>query len=196
MVLTGLDTETSYDVYVRATCAEGVTSLWSATTNFTTTGGSGPEPTYYTITVLANNNAWGTVSGGGSFLENTTTTIGATANDGYHFVSWQDGNTDNPRTITVTADMTYTATFADNVGIDEVSLDEVTLYPNPATSTVTVRAGGMEQVSVIDLNGRTVMSQRAADGTVTFDVSMLARGTYFVRIVGEQAAAVRKLVLK
>ena len=196
VVLTGLDTETSYDVYVRATCAEGVTGLWSATTNFTTTGGSGPAPTYYTITVLANNNAWGTVSGGGSFLENTTTTIGATANDGYHFVSWQDGNTDNPRTITVTADMTYTATFADNVGIDEVSLDEVTLYPNPATSTVTVRAGGMEQVSVIDLNGRTVMSQRAADGTVTFDVSMLARGTYFVRIVGEQAAAVRKLVLK
>ena len=196
VVLTGLDNETSYDVYVRSVCADGIMSVWSSVANFTTTSGSGPEPTYYTITVLANNNDWGTVSGGGSFLENTTTTISATANQGYHFVQWQDGNTDNPRTITVTADMTYTATFADGVGIDEVSLDEVSLYPNPATSTVTVRANGMEQVSIIDLNGRTVMTQRVNTETATFDLSTLAKGTYFVRIVGEQAAAVRKLVVK
>ncbi len=196
VVLTGLDNETSYDVYVRSVCADGIMSVWSSVANFTTTSGSGPEPTYYTITVLANNNDWGTVSGGGSFLENTTTTISATANQGYHFVQWQDGNTDNPRTITVTADMTYTATFADGVGIDEVSLDEVSLYPNPATSTVTVRANGMEQVSIIDLNGRTVMTQRVNTETATFDLSALAKGTYFVRIVGEQAAAVRKLVVK
>ena len=196
VVLTGLDNETSYDVYVRSVCADGIMSVWSSVANFTTTSGSGPEPTYYTITVLANNNDWGTVSGGGSFLENTTTTISATANQGYRFVQWQDGNTDNPRTITVTADMTYTATFADGVGIDEVSFDEVSLYPNPATSTVTVRANGMEQVSIIDLNGRTVMTQRVNTETATFDLSTLAKGTYFVRIVGEQQTAIRKLIVK
>ena len=196
VVLTGLETETSYDVYVRSLCADGIMSVWSTAANFVTTAGSGPEPTYYTITVLSNNNDWGTVSGGGSFLENTTTTISATPNQGYHFVEWQDGNTDNPRTITVTADMTYTATFAEGVGIDQVSLDEVSLFPNPATSTVTVRANGMEQVSIIDLNGRTVMTQRVNTETATFDLSTLAKGTYFVRIVGEQASAVRKLVVK
>ncbi len=196
VVLTGLETETSYDVYVRSLCADGIMSVWSTATNFVTTAGSGPEPTYFTITVLSNNNDWGTVSGGGSFLENTTTTISATPNQGYRFVQWQDGNTDNPRTITVTADMTYTATFAEGVGIDEVSLDEVSLFPNPATSTVTVRANGMEQVSIIDLNGRTVMTQRVNTETATFDLSTLAKGTYFVRIVGEQASAVRKLVVK
>ena len=196
VVLTGLETETSYDVYVRSLCADGIMSVWSTAANFVTTAGSGPEPTYYTITVLSNNNDWGTVSGGGSFLENTTTTISATPNQGYHFVQWQDGNTDNPRTITVTADMTYTATFAEGVGIDQVSLDEVSLFPNPATSTVTVRANGMEQVSIIDLNGRTVMTQRVNTETATFDLSTLAKGTYFVRIVGEQASAVRKLVVK
>lgn len=197
VVLTGLDEETSYDVYVRSVCAEGVMSVWSAVVNFTTEAGSGPEPTYYTITVLANNNNWGTVAGGGSYLENSQQQISATPNPGYHFVEWQeDGVTDSVRTIVVTGNMTFTAVFAENVGIEEATMEDVSLFPNPATSTVTVRAYGMEQVSIIDLNGRTVMAQKVDNATATFDVSTLAKGTYFVRIVGEQATVVRKLVVK
>ena len=44
----------------------------------------------------------------------TTKNIKATAKTGYHFVQWNDGITDNPRTVTVSADITYTATFAAN----------------------------------------------------------------------------------
>jgi hypothetical protein len=40
--------------------------------------------------------------------------IEAVANYGYHFVQWNDGNTDNPRNIVVTEDITYTAEFAAN----------------------------------------------------------------------------------
>lgn len=65
----------------------------------------------YTITVNSNNAEWGTVTGGGTFAENATATLTATAKEGYKFVKWQDGNTTNPRTITVTKDETYTATF-------------------------------------------------------------------------------------
>ena len=65
----------------------------------------------YTITVQSNNDAWGTVTGGGTFDEGVTTTLTATPNDGYTFVKWQDGTTENPRTITVTADETWTAYF-------------------------------------------------------------------------------------
>jgi hypothetical protein len=38
--------------------------------------------------------------------------ISATANYGYHFVKWSDGNTDNPRTLTLTQDTVLTAEFA------------------------------------------------------------------------------------
>ena len=41
--------------------------------------------------------------------------IKATPAAGYHFVSWQDGNKDNPRTITAIGNLTYTATFAANL---------------------------------------------------------------------------------
>lgn len=65
----------------------------------------------FTITVKSNNDAYGTVTGGGTFAEGTTATLTATPKDGYMFEKWQDGNTENPRTVTVTADMTYTANF-------------------------------------------------------------------------------------
>ena len=67
----------------------------------------------YTIIVLSNNDAYGFVSEGGTFEEGTVYTIGAMPNDGYRFVSWNDGNTENPRTITVTRDSTFVAIFRD-----------------------------------------------------------------------------------
>ena len=38
--------------------------------------------------------------------------ISATANYGYHFTQWSDGNTDNPRTLVLTQDTVLTAEFA------------------------------------------------------------------------------------
>ena len=65
----------------------------------------------FTITVNVNDSAMGTVTGGGTYAENATATLTATAKEGYQFVKWDDGNTSNPRTITVTKDETYTAVF-------------------------------------------------------------------------------------
>ncbi len=65
----------------------------------------------YTITLHAEN---GTISGaesGKQYYEGTALTLTATPNQGYTFAQWSDGNTDNPRTITVTQDSTFTAVF-------------------------------------------------------------------------------------
>ena len=68
----------------------------------------------YTITVVSGNPAMGTVEGGGTFLEGTVINISATPLTGYYFIGWSDGNADNPRSITVTANETYIAQFATN----------------------------------------------------------------------------------
>ena len=65
----------------------------------------------WTVTVKANNDAWGTVTGGGTYADQVTATIAATPAQGYQFVKWDDGVKENPRTITVTANVTYTAIF-------------------------------------------------------------------------------------
>ena len=65
----------------------------------------------YTITVLPNDPALGTVNGGGTYPQGSTIEISATPFENVAFRSWDDGNTDNPRSITVTGDMTFTALF-------------------------------------------------------------------------------------
>ncbi len=66
-------------------------------------------PNQYTISTSAKN---GRVEGAGKFDYGTTATLTAIANEHYHFAQWSDGNTDNPRTITIESDATYTAEFA------------------------------------------------------------------------------------
>ena len=154
-------------------------------------------PTQYTLTVVSNNTAWGTVSGGGTYNEGATATLTATAAAGYRFVSWQDGNTQNPRTVTVTANATYVATFADNVGIDDVEASSLSVAPNPAT--VFVEVGGLKagsSVSLVDINGKVCYRGTAENGKLTLDVSGLAAGVYFVHVSDGTETAVRKLVVK
>ncbi len=66
----------------------------------------------YTVTVTSANDSMGTVSGGGEYAFGSEVTITATAAEGYRFVSWSDGDTDNPRTVVVNSDSTFTANFA------------------------------------------------------------------------------------
>ena len=56
----------------------------------------------------------GTVEGAGTYPYGTEIELVATAADTYHFVNWSDGNTENPRKLTVTNDSTFTANFTKN----------------------------------------------------------------------------------
>ena len=67
--------------------------------------------TTHTITVLSNNPLLGDVTGSGVYPEGTTIEISATPAQQASFRGWDDGNTDNPRSIVVTQDMTFTAIF-------------------------------------------------------------------------------------
>ncbi len=63
------------------------------------------------VTVSVNDVTMGTVTGGGAYENGETATLTAIPNTGYRFVQWNDGNTDNPRTITVTESIQLTAEF-------------------------------------------------------------------------------------
>ena len=131
-------------------------------------------PNSYTLTVNANDNTMGSVSGGGSYDYNATATLTATPNSGYHFVQWQDGNTDNPRTVTVTANATYTATF-------EANAPDVTYY------NVTVIADGSDMGTVSSTHNGSV-----AEGTqitVTANAAAGYRFRYWTDASGQQVSA-------
>ena len=68
----------------------------------------------YNVTLAAQGGE-ATFTGGGLYEAGTNTkaVVSVKPNKGYLFVKWSDGNTDNPRTISLTKDTTFTALFAD-----------------------------------------------------------------------------------
>ncbi len=68
----------------------------------------------YSVQTFVLNEEMGTVKGAESYVPGMQVTIEAVANDDFHFTRWSDGNTDNPRTFTITQDTTFTAEFASN----------------------------------------------------------------------------------
>lgn len=154
-------------------------------------------PNQYTVTAISNNNAWGTVSGGGTYNAGDSATLEAHPADGYRFVQWNDGVTDNPRTVVVTADVTYTATFEANVSIDNVNGLSVVLYPNPANGYVTLSAlPAAARITIIDAAGRLCGSWPSQGEQTTLDISHLSAGQYYLRITGEGLNTVKKLVVE
>ncbi len=65
----------------------------------------------YTITAVANDASMGTVIGGGVYKKGTTIELVAKPASNCYFEKWQDGNTENPRSVMVQSDAMYIATF-------------------------------------------------------------------------------------
>ena len=93
------------------------------------------EPLEYNITGNVNNEAAGNVQIPQNKCEDVIT---ASPNYGYHFVRWNDGNTDNPRTIVLASDTTFTAEFAHNPIITYVYNSQMGTVSGPTITTTGV----------------------------------------------------------
>ena len=113
----------------------------------------------------------------------------ATANEGYEFTAWNDGNTENPRTVTVTSDTVFTAIFtaSGSSSLQAVNAREFALYPNPAKSFVTLEFEALKEntlLQILDLNGRKVRTfdLKAGIETLRIDLGDLPKGIYTIAI--------------
>ncbi len=76
---------------------------------------------------------------------------------------------------------------------------QVALRPNPATDLVSLHITGLEgsaMVTVLSVDGRQLRQAETAESDLDIDVSMLASGTYFVRVQTAGWTAVRKLIVR
>lgn len=120
----------------------------------------------------------GSVSGSGVYEEGATVTLTATANNGYHFVRWNNNVTSNPYVFTATQNISLTAFFERDVDIDHVDATAITITPNPTTGRITIAADNLEKVELIDPMGRTLLTT----GGETLDLSPYTSGCYMLRI--------------
>ena len=138
----------------------------------------------HTITVLSNDENMGTVSIGGTYDYGTEISISADAREGYTFVAWNDGNTDNPRNITVEQDSTFIAYFQVVDAINEADIPNITIYGYD-NQIVVVNAEGLT-VEIFDMSGRLVVREsRISQDERRYTI--VAPGVYLVK-VGESMA--------
>jgi len=133
----------------------------------------------YQIDVLSGNDAMGTTTGSGTYNYGAVIQIHANAYAGYEFVYWQDGNTDNPRNITVLGNMTYVASFQPEVGIHDNDLSSISVYSH--TNQIVVCHAEGESIEIYDMLGKRIAyDAKNTQETRLFTIS--AKGVYMVRV--------------
>ena len=156
-------------LYVPAGCKPkyAETKYWRNFTDIRETG-----VTLHTVTANATDETMGYVIGGGEYPQGSTATLVAVPFGQNYFVRWNDGNTDNPRTITVTGDMTFTADFAPaGSAVETLENGERGIYATGRTLHV---ENGGESYRVYTAAGRLVYTGN--DSSVTLS----APGMYIV----------------
>ena len=152
--------------------------------SFQITGGNTQKR--HTLYVFSDNATAGSVSGGCSFYNDTTVSIRATANSGYRFTRWNDGNTNTSRVVTVKSDTTFIAYFEASAAkmykITVLSIDtnmgtvrgEGTFKENSQTTIMATAKKGYQFVQWQDGNNqriRTITVTEDATYTAFFDVA-------------------------
>ena len=127
------------------------------------------------------------VAGAGTYYDGETVTLegavqGCATSLDYWVIETGDTILDNPYTFVIHSDRTVTAVFGDYGGIGDVLAQSIKLYPNPASTTLSVTVEEPGRASVMDNNGRILWQQQLAAGVNTIDVSLLPAGVYYVKI--------------
>ena len=114
----------------------------------------------YNVNVSINNDTFGSVS-----IENdcNSSTLTATANNCYQFVSWNDGNTDNPRVVNVSSDTSLTANF------EEINFNTEFIATICEGQTYTENGFNISEAGVYT---QTLTSANGCDSIVTLTVSV------------------------
>ena len=109
-----------------------------------------------TLTLGVNDESMGSVTGAGTYDGGSDVKIEAKANEGFVFVQWSDGVTENPRTLKVTSDMTLSAIFKDkNADPDKFLVTLMVSDPN---------AGEVTGSGSYELGETVIIEAKAKDG--------------------------------
>lgn len=149
------------------------------------------EPETYIIDVNTNDIMMGEVCGKGLYKFNTEAILTAKAFEGYDFIKWNDGNTDNPRTIKVNdREHIYIAIFAPKYNFE--IKEKLTCYPNPTTGIVNLnkKAKLVEVINSSDLLVASFINKSV------IDISELPAGNYTFKVTINEGIETLKVVLK
>ncbi|MFL0353000.1 HYR domain-containing protein [Xanthomarina sp. GH4-25] len=116
--------------------------------------------------------------------------------------------TNNVITVSITATdaagnetvCSFTITVSPTLGVSEFNQNLLQLFPNPASTTFTVKnlqLAGINTITIYDITGRVVIKSEVLTGSnnMIVDVTSLSNATYFVELKGEEIRVIKKLIV-
>lgn len=83
-----------------------------------------------------------------------------------------------------------------DVSLNEFSSMNVSMYPNPASSTVMIKAEGTYDFTIVDLAGNVVLSNTSNNGAIKLNINNLSSGAYLVQINNAFKSETHKLIVE
>ncbi len=143
---------------------------------------------YYTLTALSANEEEGVAAGNGSFPVGTEVSLGAISAPGYVFSHWSDNSIDLPYVVTLNSDITLTAYFTVQAGIDDDAVGTLWMVYALGENIVVQGAQG-HRVSVYNVLGRQLYASPSVVRAEHLNIPAAA-GVYLVRIDDQPAVKV------
>lgn len=145
----------------------------------------------YQITLSANPEAGGMVSGSGTYTHGQTVYAIAVPNENYIFEKWTDAEgtfvtANNQYVFEATEDVNLVAHFKSTESIDETYVNDLFFYPNPASDFINI--SGLEkeaEMTIYDLMGKIVLKTSVESGDNMIDISNISNGTYIIAVDGK-----------
>ncbi|MFD2600750.1 T9SS type A sorting domain-containing protein [Flavobacterium suzhouense] len=164
-------------------------TLWSWGRNMFGELGIGSTTDSYTPVQVGTNDQWTHVSCGASH------TFAQTANgDSFLWGRNHYGQVGNTTVIDQTTPF-FLSTCSTITGLNENTLSQITLYPNPTSSMLTLANTEMlniENLSVTDMTGKLVLSQKGNSPEI--NVEVLPAGIYFLNVSSKEGVQHLKFV--
>ena len=83
------------------------------------------------------------------------------------------------------------------VGVNELSVSNLNIFPNPATDLVNVQADNMiSRIKVVSYSGKVMFDELINSESAQINTSALAPGVYFIQVETGAAVETRKLVIR
>jgi hypothetical protein len=80
------------------------------------------------------------------------------------------------------------------VDVSKNDLHDVNIYPNPASTNITIETSSHGRVSILNLSGQKLLHLGITEPKARIDISSLPNGVYIVKLVGEKGVQVSKFV--
>lgn len=134
-------------------------------------------PDEYIVTVLANDSAFGTVSGSGTYKYLDMAELTAIPNDGCKLSYWSNGYLTSTFNIEVVCDTVLTAYFTrDNVPVE--SVNDIEYAVSSEANQIVVC--GASNIFICDANGKIIYNGKCKSDTERFYIH--SSGIYFVKV--------------